>query len=160
MNKITKCFKLIFLDNRLSTKTIGMLHYLNTLPFVSTLDLLLNAFVIESYILDSAFGLPIKSLALTTASANIPLKAVKNLCHHWNKNGCQYWNRKFTGSSQLMIPKNTHSTLFDRFCLLVSFLVHLKIKIKISTKKIVEFINHCNSLHVTLLDNHLFLPKS
>lgn len=82
MNKITKCFKLIFLDNRLSTKTIGMLHYLNTLPFVSTLDLLLNAFVIESYISGSAFGLPIKSLALTTASTNIPLKAVENLCHH------------------------------------------------------------------------------
>lgn len=82
MNKITKCFKLIFLDNTLSTKTIGMLHYLNTLPFVSTSTLMLNAFVIESFIADSAVGLPIKSLALTTASANIPLKAVENLCHN------------------------------------------------------------------------------
>lgn len=82
MNKITKCFKLIFLDFTLSTKTKGMLHYLNTLPFVSTSTFLLNAFVIESFILDSAVGLPIKSLALATASTNIPLKAVENLCHH------------------------------------------------------------------------------
>lgn len=82
MNKITKCFKLIFLDYTLETKTKGMLHYLNTLPFVSTSTFLLNAFVIESFILDSAVGLPIKSLALPTASTNIPLKAVENLCHH------------------------------------------------------------------------------
>lgn len=148
------------MDKTLSTKIHMYVKHLNNLPFVSTSALLLNAFVIDLFIADLAFGLPIKSLALATASINIPLKAVEILCHHWNKNGCQYWNWKFRGSSKLMIPKNTHSILFDRFCLLVSLLVHLKIKIKISTKKIVEFINHCNSLHVTLLDNHLFLPKS
>lgn len=70
------------MDYTLSTKTKGMLHYLNTLPFVSTSTFLLNAFVIESFILDSAVGLPIKYLALATASNNIPLKAVENVCHN------------------------------------------------------------------------------
>lgn len=77
---------------KLASRQMSVSHIVKSdAAFVSTLALLLNAFVIDSFIADLAFGLPIKSLALTTASINIS------------------------------------SILFDRFCLLVSLLVHGKI---------------------------------
>lgn len=82
MNKIIKCFKLIFLDYIFLIKIKGMLYYLNILLFVFILIFLLNVFVIELFILDLVVGLLIKFLVLLIVLINIFLKVVENLCYY------------------------------------------------------------------------------